>query len=547
MGLEAAYSTRGLRDLAHRLVGAGWAALRIDYAATGDSAGTWTDPDLVAEWLGSVRVAIDHVRSLGVPRVAVVGLRLGATLAAAELSRGGPVDDFVMWDPCATGRAFLREQSALSAFRRDLAVEWGVMKKGESPAAPKAREEGSIEAPGAAFSAATVSDLKPLAILRTDQKLGSRELVLARKGRSLQRATAERVTLPHVELAEVEGQETLFEDKPVTPWPTLDLIATWLAERGGPVVEVAAPERHAIALRSTDGGCGVREHAIDLGPVGLFGIVSEPEDDIVDPSVPTAVFLNIGVISHHGPDRLWVDLGRAWAGSRRMRCVRVDLSGIGDSPTRPGQPALRPFPVDALQDVTDIRRAVSTDGDAGIVLVGVCSGADHAVESALAEPAAVTLCVVNPGLSPAWWKGSGAEEAPSEPSDRHSWGATAPWLARVMARLRRYRGFTRRMPNVGWWIAKRWFMKGTPVQTLEHLRQAGVDVLIVVGSGEARRVAQGEHRRLRALVSTGGVDAETVPYLEHSLLDRASQDRVAELLTIRVAGLAGTGPPPAEA
>ena len=44
MGLESAYSARALRDLAHRLASSGWAALRVDYTATGDSAGAWTDP-----------------------------------------------------------------------------------------------------------------------------------------------------------------------------------------------------------------------------------------------------------------------------------------------------------------------------------------------------------------------------------------------------------------------------------------------------------------------------------------------------------------------
>ena len=65
------------------------------------------------------------------PRVGVVGLRLGATLAAAELARGGPVDDLVLWDPCATGRSFLREQIAFAAFRRQLAVEWGSRAEGQ--------------------------------------------------------------------------------------------------------------------------------------------------------------------------------------------------------------------------------------------------------------------------------------------------------------------------------------------------------------------------------------------------------------------------------
>ena len=178
MGLEAAYSTRALRHLAHRLVGSGWAALRLDYAATGDSAGTWTDPDLVAEWLGNIRLAIDYVRALGAPRVGVVGLRLGATLAAAELARGGPVDDLVLWDPCATGRAFLREQTRFRRLPARDGRRVGASAAEEASSSSEAREEGLVEAPGAVFSAATVADLDPVAIAGSDQSLASRELVL---------------------------------------------------------------------------------------------------------------------------------------------------------------------------------------------------------------------------------------------------------------------------------------------------------------------------------------------------------------------------------
>ena len=132
MGLEAAYSTRTLRHLGRRLAAAGWAALRLDYAATGDSVGTWSDHGLVAEWLGNVRSAIDDARALGAPRVAVVGLRLGATLGVSALGRGEAVDDLVLWDPCLSGRAFLREQTAFAAFRRELAVEWGAAAPGRA-------------------------------------------------------------------------------------------------------------------------------------------------------------------------------------------------------------------------------------------------------------------------------------------------------------------------------------------------------------------------------------------------------------------------------
>ena len=77
----------------------------MDYAGIGDSAGSWTDPDLGEEW-SAASANNSLCRDLGVERVAVVGLRLGATLAASELGRGGEVDDLVLWDPCPTGKAF---------------------------------------------------------------------------------------------------------------------------------------------------------------------------------------------------------------------------------------------------------------------------------------------------------------------------------------------------------------------------------------------------------------------------------------------------------
>jgi hypothetical protein len=548
MGLEAAYSTRGLRHLAHRLVDAGWAALRIDYAATGDSAGAWTDPHLVADWLAGVREAIEYVRDLGVTRTAVVGLRIGATLAAAELARGGPVDDLVLWDPCASGRAFLREQSALSAFRRDQAGHPGVQEVGESPGSPEGIEEGSVEAPGAMFSAATVSDLKPIAISETDQGLATRELVLGRKGRSFPRALRKRLTLPHVEAAEVEGQEALYEDLPVTPWSALDRIASWLGEGNGPLVQIALPDAGTSAVHRSDGRCGVRERAVEFGPARLFGMLSEPEDDS-GPPAPTVIFLNVGLLSHHGPDRLWVDLARACASGGRMRCVRVDLNGLGDSPTRPGRDEMLNFPVDALEDMSDIRRAVTDDGGQGVVLVGVCSGADHAVASALSQRAA-SVCMVNPAMSPTWWGGATAlapESQEAESGDPQSQGVSAPWYWRLLARFKQLRGVTRWIPNWGWWMAKRWFMKGSPVRTLEQLAQSDVDVLLVTGRNEAGRVAKGEHRRLRSLVSAGGVHRKIVPHLEHSLLDRASRDQAAEILTGYVVGLGRPASPSADA
>ena len=535
MGLESESSARALRDLAHRLAASRWAVLRVDYAGTGDSAGTWTDPDLVADWLDGVRTAIEYARALGTARVGVIGLRIGATLAAAELDRGGGVDDLVLWDPCATGRAYLREQRALWAFLRDQATEWGRLGEGETWGSGGSSDDGALEAPGILFTTATVSQLEPLTIAPSDRSLASRELLLSRQGRRLAGVLAERLTLSHVESMEVSGQEALLDLEAITPERTLDRIVSWLTEVDGPVVRVEVPNQRPTAVHRGDGGPGVLERPVEMGPAHLFGMLSEPEDQ-VDPLAPIVVFLNAGRIGHHGPARLWVDLSRRWA-AEGMRCMRVDLSGIGDSPTRPGRTELVEFPADALEDLADITRAASAQGGPGLAFVGLCSGAYHAVEAALAAPPAsvASVCLVNPALTYHRWgqhpyRRFEPNEASPTLSDRQAWGSTRPWLSRVMLRLAALRTAGMSMPDGGWWIVKRLFMMTSPARTVERLVASDVDVLIVAGSEEARLLCRGEERRFRALVGKGRLRMETVPNLEHTLFERTGRERVSEML-----------------
>src|SRR5205085_281281 len=69
------------RVLAERLAARGAAVLRLDYDGTHDSAGHYTDPDRVAAWLASIRCGLDEFAAGGFAKVALVGLRLGTTLA----------------------------------------------------------------------------------------------------------------------------------------------------------------------------------------------------------------------------------------------------------------------------------------------------------------------------------------------------------------------------------------------------------------------------------------------------------------------------------
>ena len=95
------------RRLATALAAGGLHVLRFDYYATGDSAGA-SEQGTLARWVADVGDAARELRDLaGVRRVALVGMRLGAAVAARARAAGLPVGDLVLWDPVVSGARYL--------------------------------------------------------------------------------------------------------------------------------------------------------------------------------------------------------------------------------------------------------------------------------------------------------------------------------------------------------------------------------------------------------------------------------------------------------
>jgi pimeloyl-ACP methyl ester carboxylesterase len=109
-GEEASRAHRMFRVLATQLERAGYAALRFDYSGTGDSLGEARTATVDA-WVGDVAIAAERLRSAsGAARLAVVGLRFGATLATLASTRGDlRLRHLVLWDPIVDGAGYLRE------------------------------------------------------------------------------------------------------------------------------------------------------------------------------------------------------------------------------------------------------------------------------------------------------------------------------------------------------------------------------------------------------------------------------------------------------
>lgn len=107
-GPEYVYSHRALRHLARQLATRGFDVLRFDYYGTGDSGGE-DDEVRLAGARDDIRAAIEELKeNSGAKSVSLVGLRLGASLAAeVAVLAGKDVARLVLWDPAVSGAEHL--------------------------------------------------------------------------------------------------------------------------------------------------------------------------------------------------------------------------------------------------------------------------------------------------------------------------------------------------------------------------------------------------------------------------------------------------------
>jgi uncharacterized protein len=113
-GQEYLRAHRSIRKLAVMLSASGWDALRFDYYGTGDSAGDLAEAS-IASWRKDIEWAIEEANAMsGTSRVALIGLRIGANLAADVAKCNSKlVEALVLWDPVVRGTEFLKEVHAL--------------------------------------------------------------------------------------------------------------------------------------------------------------------------------------------------------------------------------------------------------------------------------------------------------------------------------------------------------------------------------------------------------------------------------------------------
>lgn len=141
-----------------------------------------------------------------------------------------------------------------------------------------------------------------------------------------------------------------------------------------------------------------REKALRLGSnAGLAAVLTEPPAGTPG-NGQGLVLLNAGLLHRVGPSRLHVQMARRMAAAG-FTSLRFDFSGIGDSEARRDGLA---FEQSAVLEVQQALDTLAARGIHRFTLAGLCSGADAAFLSAVADPRVSALLMLDPWVYPTW-------------------------------------------------------------------------------------------------------------------------------------------------
>lgn len=126
----------------------------------------------------------------------------------------------------------------------------------------------------------------------------------------------------------------------------------------------------------------MRERIVRFGKGNTFGILTEPDPSDRNPDAPAVIFLNAGLLHRVGACRLHVRLARLVA-PMGFTSLRFDFSGIGDSEPRKDALPFEQFGVLETQEAMDYLEKAKIAKS--FALIGLCSGADMAFETARAD------------------------------------------------------------------------------------------------------------------------------------------------------------------
>lgn len=378
---------RTFRLMAVRLAEEGYPVLRFDYPGTGDSSDAISQ-NLWEEWLASIHAAAGWLREeAGVTRLVLIGLRIGATLAASAVARRSDVAGLVLIEPWLHGRSYVSQ----------LVTEARLRIKRSSGEDKNGGDCSTLEVGELLFSQESLDAMRAANLAQLPMPVDLQAAVFSS---AKPEAVASRLALWHQSCAslfcgELAGLDAMLRPSQHTDEPDADLSALvdWLTRAVPPQVA----SRSSVLVRSVGAlnlpGCV--EEVLRFGEGRrLTGILCRPNG--VKGQGFAVIICNSGGNPRHGFARFGVALARRLA-EAGIASLRMDFAGLGDSAhLMDGVEAqTHVFNVDRARDIGDAIDALEEHGYRRFAIHGLCSGAYHAVHVARAEPRISVVLAVN--------------------------------------------------------------------------------------------------------------------------------------------------------
>jgi hypothetical protein len=182
------------------------------------------------------------------------------------------------------------------------------------------------------------------------------------------------------------------------PRGIIEAVTGWLAEDvplqdRPPIVPPSGAPLHELAAEAQS----LRERVVTFGGQrNLFGILTSPPPAGKRSDLPAIIMLNAGAIHRIGAHRHYVSMARRWA-ALGFSVLRIDLSGIGDSPVGTGAQENLTYPRDRGEDVQAAMDFLSDSIKVDkFILTGLCSGGDITFEIGFRNPRVAGAIMINP-------------------------------------------------------------------------------------------------------------------------------------------------------
>lgn len=282
-------------------------------------------------------------------------------------------------------------------------------------------------------------------------------------------------------------------------------------------------------------------------PIGAYpqmiGVVARPAHGERQRDGMAVVLLGAGLVHHVGPNRLTVRLARRLA-ALGLASLRFDHRGVGDS--SPGVDG-RPLDVSAIEEAREAMDYLERrEGLRRFVLLGICSGAETALNTAREDARVVGVGMVNGGgqfTGTAW---DAYEYARNQVRyylrqaifNPDSWRRALTGriqyrllLGSLLLRIR-----DRLAPPAE--IAS---AASDTARDVEQIVARGVQVLWVHSEGDSTRnyFETMFGKDASGLVASGRVRLEDIPYVDHTLTARHGQERFLDIVEHWLSGFEG--------